>query len=351
MNKSNNGELRFGVVGCGNIGRAHMQSIAEIPGAVLAAVADVNEDAAKAASQTYGCTWFGDYRDLVRYDGIDIVSICTPSGIRKDIAVDAARRRKHIVVEKPIEVTVERTDEILRAADENHVSVHGIFGKRFVDVYIWLKGIVDEGRLGRLFFADIAMKWYRPPEYYTDTWRGTWALDGGGALMNQCIHYVDIMQWFMGMPSSVFATTGRFVHTHIETEDTAAALLKFQNGAIGMIQASTAMKPGFSARFSMHGDQGGALMEDNNIVDFHTARPKPEDREALARFAPRSGKAENVSTHVVSSNELHKRQLAAIAQAVRKGVPSAVSGREARKAVAIINAIYRSAAEGREIFL
>jgi predicted dehydrogenase len=343
-------ELRLGVVGCGNIGRTHMRAIAEIPGARLAAVTDVNEAAARTAAGEYGCPYFTDYQDMIDSGGIDAVDICTPSGMRKDIAVCAARHGKHIVTEKPIEVTTERIDEMLEAAERNGVSIHSIFGKRYADLYRWLRDAVDGGRLGELFFADIAMKWYRPPEYYEGTWRGTWALDGGGALMNQCIHYVDLMQWFMGMPVSVFAYTGRFAHPRIQTEDTAAALLRFQGG-IGMIQASTAMVPGFSARFSLHGRNGGIIIEDDRIMDFQPKAPADSDREALERFGGRLGRKENVFTHVVSDHELHRRQLADIVQAIGRGSPSAVSGREARNAVSIIEAAYRSAAEGREVFL
>lgn len=343
-------KLRLGVVGCGNIGRTHMRAIAQIPGARLAAVTDVNETAARAAAGEYGCSYFTDGRAMIDGGGIDVVDICTPSGMRRDIAVYAAQRGKHIIAEKPIEVTTERIDEMLEAADRNGVTIHSIFGKRYADLYRWLREAVDGGRLGGLFFADIAMKWHRPPGYYEGSWRGTWALDGGGALMNQCIHYVDLMLWFMGMPMSVFAYTGRFAHPRIETEDTAAVLLRFQGG-IGMIQASTAMIPGFSARFSLHGRDGGIVIEDDRIVDFHPKAPEEGDREACQRFGGRLGRKENVSTHVVSDHELHRRQLDDIARSIREGAPSAVCGREARKAVAVIEAAYRSAAEDREVFL
>ncbi|NLG36746.1 MAG: Gfo/Idh/MocA family oxidoreductase [Clostridiales bacterium] len=306
-------ELRIGLVGCGNIGRTHMRALTQIPGACLAAVSDVSEAAACAAAREYGCRSFADFRDMIDSGEIDVVDICTPTGMRRDIAVYAAQRGKHIVAEKPLEISTRRIDDMLAAADQNHVTVHGILGKRYADLYGWLRDAVNRGRLGELFFADIAMKWYRPPAYYENTWRGTWALDGGGALMNQCIHYVDLMQWFMGMPVSVFAYTGRFAHPNIETEDTAAVLLRFHGGGIGVIQASTAMNPGFSARFSLHGREGGIILEDDRIMDFQPKAPADGDQEALERFGGRAGRKVNVFTHVVSDHELHRRQLADIA--------------------------------------
>lgn len=344
-------DLCFGVVGCGNIGRIHMRAFAEIPGARLAAVTDVNEPVARAVADEYKCRFFSNYRDMIDDGCIDVVDICTPSGMRRDIAVYAAGHGKHIVTEKPIEVTTRRIDEMLEAAARNDVTIHSIFGKRYSDIYRWLRNAVDGGRLGTLLFADVAMKWYRPPEYYEGTWRGTWALDGGGALMNQGIHYVDLIQWFMGRVISVFAYTGRLTHSKIETEDTAAVVLRFENGGLGMFQASTAMTPGFSARFSLHGRKGGIILEDDRIMDFQPKAPDEADREAWERFGGRSSRKENVSTHVVSDHELHRRQLADITEGIRSSAPSAVSGQEARRAVAVIEAAYRSAAEGREVFL
>ena len=344
-------ELRFGIVGCGNIGQTHIRALLDIPGVRLAGVTDVNDAAARAVADKYGCCFFESYRDMIGDDCIDVVDICTPSGLRKDIAVYAAENGKHIVTEKPAEVTTKRIDEMLEAADRNHVTFHSIFGKRYADIYSWLRTAVDGGRLGRLLYADVAMKWYRPQEYYEGTWRGTWALDGGGSLMNQCIHYVDLIQWFMGMPVSVFAYTGRLVHSTVETEDTTAVLLRFEGGRLGVIQASTAMIPGFSARFSLHGHDGGIIIEDERIMDFHSEVPMDNDKETLKRFSGRGGPKENVSSHVVSDHELHQRQLTDIAGSIRRGEPSAVSGSEARKSVAVIEAAYRSAAEKREVFL
>jgi predicted dehydrogenase len=346
-------KLRFGIVGCGNIARTHMRSIAEIPGTILTAVVDVNEDAAKEAAAEYGCRYYFDYKTMIEDGDIDVIDICTPSGMRREIAIYSANHGKHIILEKPIEITTERIDDILAAANRNRVSVHGIYNRRFHDVYKWLKDYLISGRMGKLLFADVSMKWYREPDYYKNTWRGTWALDGGGALMNQCIHYVDLIQWLMGMPSHVFAYAGRLLHKDIETEDTAIALLKFKNDALGMIQASTAMIPGYSTRLSFHGQEGGIVLEDNNIVDFFTkSRMKDEDNKIIEKFSIRNKvKAESVSSPLVSDNTLHKRQLEHIAQSIKSNEDSSVNGYEARKSVQIIRAIYQSASQGEEISL
>lgn len=192
------------------------------------------------------------------------------------------------------------------------------------------------------------MKWYRPAEYYKSSgWRGTWALDGGGALMNQCIHYVDMLQWLMGEVDYVFGQTGKFVHTYIESEDTAAALLRFKSGAIGVIQASTATYPGFSARFSINGEFGGIVIEDDKVLEFKCKDQRPEDELLFKANQVNTG----ASTNIVTNYGLHKSQLTAILDSIREGREPEISGIGARKAVEIIEAIYMSAVENRQVKL
>jgi len=342
--------MRIGIVGCGVISDIHIKAILEIPDVKLVAVADINENVAKAIAERCKCDWYTDFKEMIRRADIDIIDICTPSGLRKDIAVYAAENKKHIIAEKPIEVTIDRIDEILEACSRNKVFISGIFNKRYKDIYQQIRNIVTQGRLGRLIFADVSMKWYRPSEYYKNSsWRGTWALDGGGALMNQCIHYVDILQWLVGPVENVFGQTDKLVHTYIETEDTAAALIRFKCGAMGTIQAATSTYPGFSAKFSLHGENGGIIVEDDRVIDFKFKEKYPGD-ETL--FGDESNQVNaGASTNIVTNYELHKRQLTSIISSLRQGKEPEISGNEARKAVEIIEAIYRSASEKKLITL
>jgi len=344
--------IGIGLVGCGAISETHVKSYLDIEGVRLVAVSDVNGAAAEKMAGKYGCLFHADYREMIDRDPIDAVDICTPSGLRRDIAQYAVERKKQVIAEKPIEVTTQRIDEMLEAAQRNGVRIHGIFNTRYKDIYLWLRSFLEAGGLGDLVFCDIAMKWYRPPEYYRGSWRGTWALDGGGALMNQCIHFVDLMQLFMGRPSSVCGSIGRLVHKGLEAEDTAAAILKYPNGAMGIIQASTALNPGFSTRFCVHGQKGGIIIEDDVVKDMKVAGLSPEDEKRAEPFRkPTVVNRESAMTNVVSDYELHRRQLTEIVDAIRENRESQVSGREARKAVEIITGIYRSARERREIEL
>jgi predicted dehydrogenase len=340
--------IKVGIVGCGAISDVHVKSYLEISGVEVVAVSDINEKAARSVAEKYKWQWYTDYKEMICKSGADVIDICTPSGLRKDIAIYAAKNKKHIIAEKPIEVTLDRIDSILEACSENQVFISGIFNKRYKDIYRQIKNIIQENRLGKIILSDVSMKWYRPAEYYKNSgWRGTWALDGGGALMNQCIHYVDMLQWLLGAVDNVFGQTDKFVHTYIEAEDTAAALLRFKSGAIGMIQAATSTYPGFSARFSINGENGGIVIEDDKVIEFKCKDQRPEDDLLFKANQANIG----ASTNIVTNYGLHKSQLTAILASIREGKEPEVNGIEARKAVEIIEAIYMSSVENRQVKL
>src|SRR5437899_12834788 len=255
--------LGVGIVGCGMIARFHVRALNDIPGTRVAAVFDqIPANAAKLQKEVQEqwnirCDVAADLDALVKHKDVDIVIIGTPSGNHMDPAVAAANAGKHVVVEKPMEVTLERCDKIIDACDKNKVKLCTIFPSRFTDANRALKDAVDAGRFGRLTLGETTCKWWRSQAYYDQGgWRGTWALDGGGALMNQAIHNVDLLLWMMGPATHIMGFTTLLAHERIEVEDTAVAALRFANGALGVIQATTSVHPGLPKSLAVHGDRG-----------------------------------------------------------------------------------------------
>jgi predicted dehydrogenase len=342
--------LGFGIVGIGLIADFHAQAIATIAGARVIGVATRNPEKARAFAAKHGAPFATtDLAALVARPDIDVVCITTPSGAHLEPALAAIRAGKHVVIEKPIEITPARVDEILRAADAAGVRVAPIFQARFGDGARTVKAAIDAGRLGRLVLASNYVKWHRTAQYYTAP-RGLLANDGGGAVMAQAIHGLDLLQWFAGLPAEVFAWTTRRVHTHIEVEDTATAALKFADGALGAFEASTALWPGWSRRHELCGEHGSIVLEDDRIVkwEFRTAQPGDDAiRAAGSANALGSGASEPGAISV----EGHRRQLQELADALRAGRAPRLDGREGRKAVAFVHAIYESAARGQPVKL
>src|SRR5919204_3432264 len=231
----------FAIIGCGMIARFHAKALAEIPGARIVAVADSELPRARKLAEELGLgdNFYPDLPPLLARRDVDIVIVATPSGVHMDPAVAAANAGKHVVVEKPLEITVERCDRIIEACDRNQVQLCTIFPSRFHDANRALKTAVDAGRFGRLTLGETTCKWWRSQAYYDEGgWKGTKALDGGGALMNQAIHNVDLLQWLMGDATHVCGFTATLAHERIEVEDTAVAFLRFGSGALGVIQAT-----------------------------------------------------------------------------------------------------------------
>jgi UDP-N-acetyl-2-amino-2-deoxyglucuronate dehydrogenase len=234
---------RFAIIGAGNIGGIHALAIDHLPNAKLVVCSDLNEEKARVLATPYQAEWTTDWRAALAREDVDIACVCTPSGAHLDVAVEAASHGKHVLVEKPIEVTLERADAIIAACQDHGVKLGCIFPSRTRQGVIEAKKAIDAGRLGRLTLCSAYVKWYRPQSYYTSSnWRGTWQLDGGGALMNQSIHSIDLLQYLAGPVKSVYARTGTFAH-QMETEDTAVVALEFERGALGTIEGSTAVWP------------------------------------------------------------------------------------------------------------
>jgi predicted dehydrogenase len=344
----------FGIIGCGMIAEYHARAIGEIPGAkVVAAFSRNAANGAKIAGIVgEGCTIHDDLDALLARDDIDVVCICTPSGAHLEPAVAAAKAGKHVVVEKPLEITLGRCDRIVDACDAHGVRLCTIFPSRFGEANQKLKQAVDAGRFGRLTIGDTHVKWWRTQEYYdSGGWRGTWSLDGGGALMNQAIHNVDLLQWLMGDVDTVVALTGTLAHERIEVEDTAVAALRFRNGALGTIQAATSAFPGLLKRTEIDGDKGSARVEQDDVTLWEFATKLPEDAAILASIGKPAGSKAGASDPRGINHAGHRDQLADFLQAIDSGKAPLVDGREGRKSVEIIRAIYQSAAMGKIVAL
>lgn len=331
--------LTFGLIGCGRIAPRHAQSIRDLLGARLAAVADVVETRVRHFAEEYGAEPYLDYRALLERPDIDIVNICTPSGMHARMTIDALNAGKHVVVEKPMALTLQDADQMIAAARANARRLCIVLQNRYNPPMQDLRRVVDSGRLGRLLLGNATVRWYRPQEYYDDGWHGTWAMDGG-ALMNQSIHHIDALQWLMGDVESVFAHTATLAHG-MEAEDTGVGVIRFKNGALGGVEGSTITYPenleGSVALFGEHGSVkvGGTAL--NRKVFWKVAGELEHERELLTR--------EEVDPPSIYGYS-HKSVLADMMAAVQEDREPKTDGNEGRRSVALVLALYESARTG-----
>ncbi len=337
--------LGFVIVGCGMIARFHARAIADVPEAKLVGVVSRSVASAQKMKDELGldCELATDLGDLLKRPGVDVVVITTPSGAHMEPAVQAASAGKHVVVEKPLEITLDRCDRIIEACAKNRVQLCTIFPSRFGDANQELKKAVTAGRFGKLTLGETTCKWWRPQSYYDEGgWKGTQALDGGGALMNQAIHNVDLLLWLMGPATHVQGFTAMLAHERIEVEDTAAACLRFKNGALGVIQATTSVWPGLPKTIALHGDHGSAVVEQDDVLLWKFASETSDDEALRHHFAQKTGASGGSSNPAAISHVGHARQLADFVEAIQTGRPPLVDGSEGRRAVELILGIYQS---------
>ena len=348
-------ELGFALVGCGMIARFHAKAIAEIPGTRIAAlVSRTPNSAAKLIEETRmpSCPAFATLDEALQAPGVDVVVITTPSGAHLEPAVAAAAAGKHVVVEKPLEITGPRCERIIEACDRHRVKLCTIFPSRFADSNITLKAAVDAGKFGRLTLGEASNKWWRSQAYYDDGgWKGTLALDGGGALMNQAIHNVDLLLWMMGPATHVSGLTATLAHERIEVEDTAVAAIRFASGALGMLVGTTSVHPGYPKQIAVHGDKGSAVIEQEDVLKWDFDPATPEDDDVKRRFAAKVGASGGAADPKAISHEGHRRQLADFVDAIRTNRAPKVDGREGKRAVDLICAVYESNRTGRVVEL
>jgi predicted dehydrogenase len=342
----------FGIVGCGMIANFHSKAVADIPGAKVTACFDTIPAAADRLAENVGCKPYYDLRAMVEDPAVDVVTICTPSGAHMEPAVAAAKAGKHVIVEKPLEVTLKRCDAVIEACSKAGVTLATIFPSRFHESSQLIKRAADKGRFGRLTLGDAYVKWYRTQQYYdSGAWRGTWQLDGGGALMNQAIHTVDLLTWIMGPVVEISAHTALLAHERIEVEDVATATLRFENGALGIIEASTAAYPGFLKRIEIHGSQGSAVLEEEDITEWKFAKMTKQDEALLERMAGKTKTGGGAADPAAIGHHGHTAMFKDVLKAIKKGDRPLVDGIEGRRSVEIILAIYKAAETGRAIQL
>jgi UDP-N-acetyl-2-amino-2-deoxyglucuronate dehydrogenase len=337
----------FGVVGCGVIGPRHAQVASALPNARFVACTDVVPERAKALAGAEGGDFERDLDALLSREDVDVVSVCVPSGLHAEVGVRAAEAGKHLVVEKPIEISLAAADRLIAAVRKAGVTMTVISQHRFDAGVRDLHELLASGGLGRLVLGDARVKWYRTQAYYdSGEWRGTWALDGGGALMNQGVHYTDLLRWCMGPVSEVMALTETAAHK-METEDVALAVIRFQSGALGSLEATTAAFPGFKERLEISGTEGTVVVEDGQMVVRELVRDHDEVGLYGVRMASEApvaaGSSSGGSDPAAIANDSHALQVADLLASLDEGRQPLVTGEEARAALELVLAVYESA--------
>lgn len=349
----------FGIIGCGVIAKLHQEQIQTLDKAVLVAVADNNMERAQKLAAKAGVDWYADYQEMLKRDDIDIVTVVTPSGLHAEMAIEAAKAGKHVVVEKPMDIREDKAKQMITACREAGVKLSVISQHRFDPSTIRVKEEIESGKLGQLVLGQVAVNWYRSQAYYdSGAWRGTWELDGGGALMNQSIHTIDLLQYLMGPVESIYAHMGTFAHERIKVEDVAVATGRFQHGGLASIVGTTAAYPGYTARLEVFGTHGSAVIDNDQLTHLYLRRENELGQpygggnvlnltDALDTTSMASGAAD---PGAISANS-HKLQFLDMMQAIEEDREPLVNGEEALKPLQIVLAIYESARTGQSVTL
>lgn len=347
--------MKFGIIGAGMIGHFHAKAITAMTGGTLHSVFDLRQEAADKLAGEYGGTAYSDMAEFLADEELEIVTVGTPSGAHLEPSLAALNAGKHVICEKPLEITLERIDQLTAAAEANGKTIAAVLNRRFHPGMDAFKKASDEGRFGTLTNASAYVKWYRDQAYYDSAgWRGTWALDGGGALMNQSIHTVDSLLYLAGPVKSVQANTACLAHERIEVEDIVVAIVEFESGARGVIECSTCTwsKDGHPARVQLSGTEGSVFLADEAFEVWDFMEEKPEDAEIQSTLM--KGQEAGLGANDPSAINFyqHQRNFEEVVNAIAEGREPTTSASEARKPVALITAIYESAQnDGKKVFL
>jgi len=327
--------IKFGILGLG-MGAIRARLILETQDAELACVCDLQKEKARKLAQELNCDWTIDFDEMLKREDIDVIGVFTPSGTHCDFAIKAMQARKHVFVTKPMDIRVEKCDEAIQVARKMGAVLAVDFGQRYNDVNQRIKQALDSGRLGRLILGDMRMKWYRTQEYYEGGyplgWRKRKATEGGSAA-NQAVHFIDLLQWFMGPVKTVYGRSGTFAHD-METEDLSMAFLTYENGAWGSIVTTTTSYPSLGSIIEITGENGALIWNDGNVTLY---KLKDDPEPFLDEFQLDQERPRNIIEDIVSS--------------IEKGSPVAVDGIEGRKSVAILTGIYESSETGKTVEL
>ena len=338
-------KIGFSIIGCGGIANFHAKAVLGIEKAQLIGVYDYSFEFAQKFAEKYNCKAFRTVEELLSNEQTDVVNICTPSGLHAEYAIAAAKAKKHVVIEKPMAITDEQLNEVIKTVNENSVKVAVITQLRFTPAIVKLKKAIEQGKLGKILLADYRMKYYRSPEYYAQGgWRGTWKMDGGGALMNQGIHGIDLIQYLLGGIKSVYADC-KTLARDIEVEDTANILVEYDCGAMGVIQGTTLAEPGYPRSIEISGTNGTVIIKEDiiecwDIKGEEGAEVTKEESSVSAGTNP-----------MAISEEYHKLQLEDLINSIVTGKTPLVDQNEGRKPVDVILAAYESSRTGKKVFV
>ncbi len=331
---------KIGIVGAGMIADIHSNAIMSLANAELVGFYDARKENAQKKAKKYEVKYWDTIHQMMQSDEIDIVIIATPSGAHYDPVIEAAKYGKHVLCEKPLEIKLDRIDRMIEAHEKAGTCLGGIFNFRFNEVTQVIKKAIDDNRLGKITYASVHVPWWRTDEYY-EGWHGTWSLDGGGALMNQSIHMIDLLLYLMGAVENIAAFSAREGHPQIEVEDTAVSILRFKNNALGFIYGTTASYPGQFRRLEVTGTKGTIVVVENSITEWQFMEEKEEDLLIKQKYCEVEGGG-GVADPAAISYLNHAKNIAAFLEAVEKGQSFEIDGKEARKAVKLILDIYKS---------
>jgi predicted dehydrogenase len=337
--------FKFALVGCGRIAKRHSEllGLGHIEGATLSAVCDIIEDRARTTGERFKVPWFTDMHEMMKSADVDAVVILTPSGMHPEHSLALAPYKKHIIVEKPMALTLADADQMISAAKKNHIHLFVIKQNRFNVPVVRLRQELESGRFGKLVMGTVRVRWSRDQSYYNqDSWRGTWNLDGG-VFTNQASHHVDLLQWMMGDVETVFAKSDTFL-VKTETEDTGIAVLKFKNGALGVIEATTACRPkDLEGSLSIMGENGTVEISGFAVNEMRHWNFKVETQEDKNIIQNYSVNPPNVYGYG------HKAYYEHVVDVLKKGGSQPIDGEEGRKSLELIIAIYESIESKSEI--
>lgn len=340
-------KIGYAVLGCGFIGKLHAEVISRLPNAYLAAVCEKNKDVAAEWGLRYGCKAYSDYEELLQDKNVDAVSVCLPSGMHCEAVLACAKHKKHVICEKPIDIDVENARKMVDACKENGVTFGVILQHRFDPAILALQDVIEDGKMGRLLWGASRTIWYRDAQYFANPWRGTWQYDGGGALINQSIHYIDLLLKFFGRVKSVSGKCRTLLHHEIETEDVGVANLEFANGCVGTVEGSTVCYPGLYAELCLFGEKGTAIVRNDHLLFYQLDSGKDARLDAVVDVE--RANAQHLTAAI--SDDSHYRQYEDFTNALLEGRQPAVTGVDALHGLTVIRSIYRSSDQKKEIYI
>lgn len=339
-------KIGFGIIGSGMIADVHAAAFQHTESAELIAVYGRNQEKTAALAAKYHCRACTSLEELLAIPEIQAVTVATPSGAHLETVCAAARAGKHVLCEKPLEISLERVDAMIKCCQENAVILSSIFQTRFYRAVELVKKAFDAGRFGKMVLSSMQMRWFRNEDYFAkSSWHGTWQMDGGGVLMNQAVHSLDMMLYINGAPSEVFAFSGTLTH-NIEVEDNLCAAVRYKNGSLGTIEVSTSCEPGFPRRAEFSGTGGSVTIEEDTITRWEFVDALPEDADIRREFGGVAD-AKGGSSPANVAVDGHALQIEMLAKNIRTGGSLLMDGSEGRKAVELVCGIYESARSGK----